>query len=602
MPRNSLINSLIILTVSLCFGIAFWIIDSYYEFLFFHQNLSFMLLEGPENFFESLILKVPPHSLFFRVSFVVASLIGGVLVAVFFHIKVKSDAALRVSEERYRKIFETARDAIVLCNRNTYAIIDANGIALKLYGYSRNEMLELKFTDIVSETRVLPFFSQDSRNCLSVQHHRRKNNEIFPVEISVSDDHSSEQNLQTVVIRDISERIKAEQAKQLLETRLFQAQKMEALGTLAGGVAHDLNNILSGLVGYPDLLMHDLPEGSPLYKPLMAIKNSGKKAADIVQDLLTLARRNVTTAQTVDLNSIIAEYFQSLEFQKFQTMYPEISIEMQLEKQLPPVTGSPVHLSKSIMNLVVNAMEAILGPGSITISTKSISLEQPLIGYEPIKAGNYVRFRIADTGIGISATDLPRIFEPFYSKKVMGKSGTGLGMAVVWGTVKDHDGFIDIRSVLQEGTTIDLYFPVGEEQQDVLGGDPDPGSYMGSESILVVDDLEDQREIISHMLTRLGYAVTTVESGEAALSILKRQAFDLVILDMIMMPGMDGLTTLQLIRQTLPHQKAIISSGFSDTNNVQEALRIGAGAFIKKPYVLNELGKAVRIELDKTAK
>ena len=387
--------------------------------------------------------------------------------------------------------------------------------------------------------------------------------------------------------------------KQQLEAQLHQAQKMEALGTLAGGVAHDLNNILSALVGYPDLLLLDLPDDSPLKKPLMTIRKSGQKAADIVQDLLTLARRGVTITQTVNLNSVISEYLQSLEFKNFQAAYPKIVFDLQLQDDLLPVVGSPVHLSKTVMNLVLNAMEAIAGPGKISISAGHIHLDAPIVGFEPVREGDYVRLRIADTGVGIPAADLPRIFEPFYSKKVMGKSGTGLGMAVIWGTVKDHNGSIDLESVPGRGTRFDLYFPVSRENPDRREEDDGAAAYMGSETILVVDDIEDQRDIIEHMLTRQGYRVTTADSGEAALEHLKRQPADLLILDMIMDPGIDGLRTFQLARQINPRQKAIISSGFSETDRVREALHLGAGTYIKKPYVLKELARAVRHELDK---
>ena len=599
MTRRKRVDTLIIIGAALGFGFLFWIADSYFEYIFFHQNLSFLLLEGPETFLESLVLKVPPHSLFVRCSFLFATLVGGILAAIFFHTKVRSDEALRMSEERYRNIFETARDAIVLCNQETDAILDVNRSATRLYGYSRDEMREMQFRQLFGESETASATCEDTGSGMPLQYHRKKSGEVFPSELSVSTNLLNNQHIRTVVIRDLSERTKAEQVKQQLELQLHQAQKMEALGTLAGGVAHDLNNILSALVGYPDLLLLDLPDDSPLKKPLVTIRKSGQKAADIVQDLLTLARRGVTITQTVNLNTVISEYLLSLEFKNFQAAYPKIAFDLQLQKDLLPIVGSPVHLSKTVMNLVLNAMEATAGPGKITISTRNIHVDTPIIGFEPVREGDYVRLRIADTGSGIPAADLPRIFEPFYTKKVMGKSGTGLGMAVIWGTVKDHNGYIDLESVLGEGTRFDLYFPVSRGNLDRREEEDEAASYMGSETILVVDDSEDQRDIIEHMLTRQGYRVMTADSGQAALEYLKKQAVDLLILDMIMDPGIDGLKTFQLARQINPRQKAIISSGFSETDRVREALRLGAGTYIKKPYVLKELAKAVRRELDK---
>jgi PAS domain S-box-containing protein len=599
MKRRKRVDTLIIIGAATGFGFLFWIADSYFEYRFFHQNLSFLLLEGPETFLDSLVLKVPPHSLFVRFSFLFAALLGGILAAIFFHTKVRNDEALRISEERYRNIFETAKDAIILCNRETDAIVDVNRAAIELYGYSRDEMREVQFRRLLAGTGTTPAPSEDICSVAPLQHHRKKNGEIFPTELSVSTNYLNNHHIRTIVIRDLSERTRAEQVKRQLELQLHQAQKMEALGTLAGGVAHDLNNILSALVGYPDLLLLDLHDDSPLKKPLLTIRKSGQKAADIVQDLLTLARRGVTITQTVDLNTVISEYLQSLEFKNIQAAYPEIAFDLQLQNNLLPVVGSPVHLSKTVMNLVLNAMEAIAGPGKITISTRNIHVDKPIIGFEPVREGDYVRLRIVDTGAGISTADLPRIFEPFYTKKVMGKSGTGLGMAVIWGTVKDHNGSIDLKSIPGEGTRFDLYFPVSRGNHIHREEKDEAPSYMGSETILVVDDIEDQRDIIEHMLTRQGYRVTTADSGEAALEYLRKQSFDLLILDMIMDPGIDGLRTFQLARQTNPRQKAIISSGFSETDRVREALRLGAGTYIRKPYVLKELAKAVRHELDR---
>ena len=599
MKRRKRVDTLIIIGAASGFGVLFWIADSYFEYLFFHQNLSFLLLEGPETFLEALVLKVPPHSLFVRCSFLIATLLGGILAAIFFHTKVRSDEALRMSEERYRNIFASAKDAIVLCNQETDAILDVNRSATELYGYSRDEMRQMQFRHLLDGSEAAAVTSEDSGSEVPLQYHRKKNGEVFPTELSVSTNLLNNQHIRTVVIRDLSERTRAEQVKQQLESQLHQAQKMEALGTLAGGVAHDLNNILSALVGYPDLLLLDLPDDSPLKKPLVTIRKSGQKAADIVQDLLTLARRGVTITQTVNLNTVISEYLLSLEFKNIQAAYPKIAYDLQLQKDLLPVVGSPVHLSKTVMNLVMNAMEAIAGPGKISISTRNIHVDQPIIGFEPVREGDYVRLRIADTGAGIPAADLPRIFEPFYTKKVMGKSGTGLGMAVIWGTVKDHNGYIDLESTPGTGTRFDLYFPVSRENLNRRGENDEAASYTGSETILVVDDIEDQRDIIEHMLTRQGYRVTTTDSGEAALELLKSQPVDLLILDMIMDPGIDGLQTFQLARQINPRQKAIISSGFSETDRVREALRLGAGTYIRKPYVLKELAKAVRRELDK---
>jgi signal transduction histidine kinase len=240
---------------------------------------------------------------------------------------------------------------------------------------------------------------------------------------------------------------------------------MEAIGSLAGGVAHDLNNILPSLISFPDVILMDLPEDSPLRKPVLSIKRSGERAAAIAQDLLTLARRVVPLKAPVDLNGVIREYLESPEGSKLQSDYPNVQIEKDLEPGLPLILGSPVHLSKTVMNLVLNAVEAIPSDGRVVLSTRSLQLKEAIRGYEMIEPGKYALLSVTDTGVGISARYLEKIFEPFYTKKTMGRSGSGLGMAIVWGTVKDHRGYVDVKSEEGKGTTFDLYFQVPSEAQ-----------------------------------------------------------------------------------------------------------------------------------------
>ncbi len=396
---------------------------------------------------------------------------------------------------------------------------------------------------------------------------------------------------------EIKVRERAEQERRRLETQLAHSQKMEAIGTLAGGVAHDLNNILSATVSYPDLLLMDMPEESPLRPPILLIQKSGKKAAAIVNDLLTLARRGVVVTEVTNLNQVINNYLNSPEFEKLIEFHPNVTIKSNLETDLLNIMGSPVHLSKTVMNLVNNAAEAMADGGDIIISTESQYIDKPIKGYDNINEGDYVVFKVSDIGAGISAEDLERIFEPFFTKKMMGRSGTGLGMAVVWGTVKDHNGYIDVQSTEGKGTTFTLYFPVTRKE---IGRDEKTvpmEEYMGNgESVLVVDDSENQREIASGMLTKLGYSVASASSGEEAIDYMKGNSADLLVLDMIMDPGIDGLETYKKIIELHPNQKAIIASGFSATDRVKEVQKLGAGAYIKKPYTLEKIGIAVRTE------
>jgi PAS domain S-box-containing protein len=401
------------------------------------------------------------------------------------------------------------------------------------------------------------------------------------------------------VIQDITERKTAEQEKEKLNKRLLQAQKMEVIGTLAGGVAHDLNNILSGIVSYPELLLMDIEYDNPLRESILTIKQSGEKAAVIVQDLLTLARRGVSATQVVNLNQIIVDYLDSQEFKELKKYHPEVRVENHLENSVLNILGSPVHLSKTLMNLVSNSAEAIPAGGRIAIATENLYIDKPIEGYDEVEEGDYVVLSVSDTGVGISQDNLKRIFEPFYTKKVMGKSGTGLGLAVVWGAVKDHKGYIDVHSQEGEGTVIKLYFPVTRKVLDQDAKMPVENYTGDQELILVIDDVEEQRVIASRMLKKLNYQVEAAASGEEAVEYVKSKRPDLLVLDMIMDPGMDGYETYKKILNVYPHQKAIIASGFAENDRVRETQKLGAGQYIKKPYTIENVGLAVKNELKK---
>ncbi len=528
----------------------------------------------------------------------------------------KTREELRQSEQKYRLMAENISDVIWTMDldfRFTYV----SPAVYKQQGWTPEEYKVHRMEDILTPQSVQKVLDEFQRRLIDDgdQHAmaapstleleiKRKDGTSLWTETTASflmGKHSTPIGVLGVT-RDITERRRAQKEKEALLERLSRSRKMEAIGTLAGGVAHDLNNVLSGVVSYPDLLLLDLPKESPLRRPIEVIQESGKKAAAIVQDLLTLARRGVAVSEVVSLNSLIADYLASPEVARLRTFHPLVGVETRLDPKLLNVKGSPVHLSKTIMNLVSNAAEAMPNGGVIRISTDNRSLDETLHGYHEIPAGDYARLRVSDTGVGISTEDLQWIFEPFYTKKKMGRSGTGLGMAVVWGTVKDHAGYIDIRSSEGEGTAVDLYFPVTRQEvahRDV-GGSFDALKGKG-ESVLVVDDVPEQREIATRIISQLGYAVTSAASGEEALDLLREHRADLVVLDMIMDPGIDGLETYRRVIRHHPHQKAIITSGFAETGRVRQAQKLGAGAYVKKPYTIEALGIAIRTELAKNA-
>ncbi len=510
-------------------------------------------------------------------------------------------------KKNYKMLFEAAPDGVeVLDARGT--IVDCNKAQATLLGHDRGDLIGKHTTRFFCNGNNNSHFEENMRGLKDKGYFEGeielvgKTGAVIPVWRKGSAIYGEKEKFVGCVVynRDISRRKQADEERRKLEFELKQAQKMEAIGTLAGGVAHDLNNVLGGLVSYPDLLLMQIPDDSPLKQPILTIQKSGKKAAAIVQDLLTLARRGVNVSEVVNLNEIISDHLKTPEHEKMQAVHPDIRFEVNLAEDLPGIVGSPVHLSKTVMNLLSNASEAMSEGGTVTISTGSRYVDRPVAGYASVKEGEYVTLTVSDEGTGISEEDKRRVFEPFYTKKVMGRSGTGLGMAVVWGTVKDHNGYIDIQSTEGEGTTITVYFPVTMRETEKDEASVPIEAYRSKgETVLVVDDMEEQREIITGMLHSLGYIVSSVSSGEEAVENLKTHPADLVLLDMIMSSGVDGLETYRRILKIRPHQKALIISGFSETRRVKEAQHLGVGSYIRKPFVLEQIGKAVREELDR---
>ncbi len=391
---------------------------------------------------------------------------------------------------------------------------------------------------------------------------------------------------------ELEDRVRKRTAKlRESERQLHRSQKMEAIGMMAGGVAHDLNNILSGIVSYPELMLLQLPESSELRKPIEAIHDSGKRAAAVVADLLTVARGAASTREAHDINLLIEEYLHSPEYTTLKSMYQDVTCRQQLNAEHPIISCSPMHIKKTVMNLITNATEAIKGAGNILISTRNQQLEQ---SEKDLPPGEYLILTVQDNGPGITDKDLEHIFEPFYTKKVMGQSGTGLGLAIVWNTVQDHKGKVFVESN-EEGTRFQLYFPTSKESVIDQEEDSLLKEFSGNNAhILVVDDEAQLRDIATEILQTIGYQVDSVSSGEEAIQFVKNCPVDLIILDMLMEPGLTGYKTYKKILKHCPGQKAIIASGFSESNDVKAALKLGASGFIRKPYSIPELARIVQ--------
>ena len=526
--------------------------------------------------------------------------------------RIKED--LEKSEAQYRLLAENATDVIWTADMKLKFTYISPAVE-KMRGYSVPEAMAQSLDQLLTPAslekameaydRVLGGSGEGGERSVSPmtmeleQYHKNGGTIWCEVTMSLIRDEKGQPRQILGISRDITDRKRAEQERQALQERLQRAEKMEALGQLAGGVAHDLNNVLGVIAGYSELLQQSLPQESPLREYADTILLSTQKGAAIIADLLTLARRGVLVARVMNLNRIVSGFLQTPVFEMIKQTNNGVLFRVEPGRELLNIKGSTVHLEKTLMNLVTNAAEAISGEGVVTIRTENRYLDKPVHGYEVLQEGDYAALTVSDTGTGIPAEHMGKIFEPFYTKKAMGRSGTGLGLAIVWGTVRDHQGYVDVLSEEGKGTTFTLYFPATRETLAEEGGKVPVEHFLGhGESVLVVDDVPQQRRLAEALLKRLGYQVHSVPGGEAAVEYLRCNKADILILDMIMDPGIDGLETYEEVLKINPKQKAILVSGFSETDRVREAQRLGAGEYVKKPYVMEEIGLALKRELE----
>ena len=500
---------------------------------------------------------------------------------------------LHENKEQLQRILDNAPLGILITGASDRKFQYANPAICTMLGYDSDELPAMA-VDQVHPTDFLPQAidilekQAEGTNRTSVDiPFQRKDGTSFEADI-ISARFSVDE--ETSIIWFILDRTELKK----LGEQLLRAQKMESIGLMAGGVAHDLNNILSGIINYPELMLHQLPEESALRAPLIAIQESGRRAATVVADLLTVARGAASTREPHDIHLLIEEYLNSPEFTTLQAEYGSLQCVSHLDAVQSIISCSPIHINKALMNLVTNSVEASDGNCDIIITTRNEEIHDTDISDDALAPGPYLVLSVKDNGEGISPTDLTHIFEPFYTKKVMGKSGTGLGLAVVWNTIQDHKGKIVVESD-EQGTLFQLYFPVSDKTPKHL---EDPKKYdiksQENEHLLVVDDEAQLRDIAKAIAKSLGYRVDAVASGEEAIEFVKQQAVDLIILDMLMEPGLNGKETYEKILEIYPKQKAIITSGYSKSDDVKTALRKGAGKYIKKPYTTQELGLAIK--------
>lgn len=510
-----------------------------------------------------------------------------------------AENALRQSEERYRSLVENTLDGYFICEIPSARIIFVNQRGCDLFGYTMEEALNLSLWDTVApedharlKERFKKRMERESLGQPDITYTgKRKDGSRFRAQVATSVVMFQEQAALQGVFKDITE-------QERLERQLRQAQKMEAIGTLAGGIAHDFNNLLQAILGYTQILTIEKEADDPERSKLEQIEKSAMRASELTQQLLTFSRKVESKLRPVDLNLEVKQVQKLLK----RTIPKMINIELHLEKDLHVVNADPAQVEQVMMNLAVNARDAMPEEGNLLIETENIFLDEQYCRAHPgAVPGQYVCLSITDTGHGMDRETLDHIFEPFYTTKEVGK-GTGLGLSMVYGIVKSHRGYIMCYSEPGIGTTFKIYLPAVEKEdqrektESVREAKKVPG---GKETILLVDDEELLRAVGKETLEQFGYTVLTASDGESALKYYseKKGEISLVILD-LMMPGMGGKQCLEQLLAMDPDTKVVIASGYSVNGPTKATLEAGAKGFIKKPFDLKQMLKVVRKVLD----
>jgi len=506
---------------------------------------------------------------------------------------------LRVSEERFRSIFEQGCFGVALAGLDG-RFFTVNPAFAGLLGYTHEELQGKHFTEIThpqdvttSEERVRALLEGRAAQFTLEKRYLRKSGEAIwcSANVSLLHDAAGRPSYFLTMVQDIRERKKAEEERARLQQQLIQAQKMGALGTLAGGVAHDFNNLLSVMLGFASLARQRLGPEDPLQESMRMIEQSAQRAADLTRQLLGFARPEPQQVKPV----CVGEVLDRLTRMVGRTFDRNIKVSVHKGGDSLWVNAEPCYLEQALLNLCINARDAMPGGGALMLEASAVTLDAQQPGFPaPGAPGRYVRISVQDTGAGIAPEVLPRVFEPFYSTKEPGK-GTGLGLAMVYGFVKNHDGFVRVESELGRGTQFIIHLPwipapAPEASAGVLRR-----IQRGSGTVLVVDDEPLVRAFAEEGLKGLGYSVRVAENGQQALEIYEHhsQEISCVLLDLIM-PEMGGLETYRRMREFNPQARVVFASGYSTGGILREAPDAREAEFIGKPYTLEGLSSVLR--------
>ncbi len=513
-----------------------------------------------------------------------------------------AERKLRASEERYRWLADNVTDVVWTSDLELHRTFVSPSV-LHQRGFTPEEVLQLPPEQTATPESVARWKAAVQSKLEGDPAHYTdtvtlpleltcKDGSTVPVEITtrLTLDRDGKPNGMIGVSRDIRDRLRAEAERAAVEEQRRHAQKMEAIGRLAGGVAHDFNNLLVAILGSASVMRLRAKLPAEALDDLGRIENAARRAAELTGQLLGFARRKPLRHEPVDLNRIVEEVISILK----HTIDKRIRIDEQLEPDPPPTRGDAGQLEQVILNLVVNACDAMPEGGTLGLATRHVDLRHPgqawRCGVDP---GHYLVLSVSDNGPGIPAEIRSHIFEPFFTTKPTGK-GTGMGLAVAYAIARDHAGGLVLEPNRGDGTCFSVYLPIAAGITTEVDTGPDRAPIRGTGHILVVDDEQLVRETVAATLSALGYQVTVAESGGQALALCRdsERPFDLVILDLAM-PGMDGHTCLHALRQSHPDLPVVISTGHAVDSQVRELLSIDAVTLLHKPYVARELSEVV---------